>query len=51
VIALEVLIVLIHTLRLHFYEWFSKFYQGNGTEFKAFKQNFVYTEVVLKGES
>ena len=50
VIALEGLIVFIHTLRLHFYEWFSKFYQGNGTEFKAFKQNFVYTEVVFKGE-
>jgi V/A-type H+-transporting ATPase subunit I len=47
VIALEGLIVFIHTLRLHFYEWFSKFYQGNGTEFKAFMQNFVYTEVVL----
>ena len=51
VIALEGLIVFIHTLRLHFYEWFSKLYQGNGTEFKAFKQNFVYTEVVLKEES
>jgi V/A-type H+-transporting ATPase subunit I len=46
VLALEGLIVFIHTLRLHFYEWFSKFYQGNGTEFKAFKQNYVYTEVV-----
>jgi V/A-type H+-transporting ATPase subunit I len=48
VIALEGLVVFIHTLRLHFYEWFSKFYQGNGTEFKAFKQNSVYTEVVLE---
>jgi V/A-type H+-transporting ATPase subunit I len=47
VIALEGLIVFIHTLRLHFYEWFSKFYQGNGTEFKPFKQNFIYTEIVL----
>ena len=47
VLALEGLIVFIHTLRLHFYEWFSKFYQGTGTEFKAFKQNFVYTEVIL----
>ncbi|MGD0450028.1 MAG: V-type ATPase 116kDa subunit family protein [Candidatus Bathyarchaeia archaeon] len=46
VLALEGLIVFIHTIRLHFYEWFSKFYQGNGTEFKAFKQNYVYTEVV-----
>ncbi len=50
VIALEGLIVFIHSLRLHFYEWFSKFYQDSGTEFKAFKQNFIYTEVVLKGK-
>ncbi len=47
VLALEGLIVFIHTLRLHFYEWFSKFYQGNGTEFKAFRQNSVFTEVIL----
>ena len=51
VIGLEGLIVFIHTLRLHFYEWFSKFYLDSGTEFKAFKQNFFYTEVVLKEES
>jgi V/A-type H+-transporting ATPase subunit I len=50
VIALEGLIVFIHTLRLHFYEWFSKFYQGTGTEFSPFKQNFVYTEVMFKGK-
>ena len=48
VIALEGLIVFIHTMRLHFYEWFSKFYEGTGVEFAPFKQNFVYTEVILK---
>jgi V/A-type H+-transporting ATPase subunit I len=48
VIALEGLIVFIHALRLHFYEWFSKFYQGTGTPFSPFKQKFVYTEVVLQ---
>ena len=48
VLALEGLIVFIHTLRLHFYEWFSKFYAGSGTEFTPFKQNRVYTEVVLE---
>ena len=48
VIALEGLIVFIHTMRLHFYEWFSKFYEGTGVEFSPFKQNFVYTEVSLK---
>jgi V/A-type H+-transporting ATPase subunit I len=51
VIALEGLIVFIHTLRLHFYEWFTKFYQGTGTEFSPFKQNFVHTEVVFKGKA
>jgi V/A-type H+-transporting ATPase subunit I len=48
VIALEGLIVFIHTMRLHFYEWFSKFYEGTGLEFAPFKQNFVHTEVTLK---
>jgi V/A-type H+-transporting ATPase subunit I len=50
VIAFEGLIVFIHTLRLHFYEWFSKFYAGSGTEFHPFKQNFVYTDVNIQGE-
>ena len=48
VIALEGLIVFIHTMRLHFYEWFSKFYEGTGVEFAPFKQNFVHTEITLK---
>ncbi len=47
VIALEGLIVFIHDMRLHFYEWFSKFYQGTGTEFTPFRQNFIYTKVTL----
>ena len=47
VLALEGLIVFIHTMRLHFYEWFSKFYLGTGTPFAPFKQKFVYTEVEL----
>jgi V/A-type H+-transporting ATPase subunit I len=47
VLALEGLIVFIHTLRLHFYEWFSKFYAGTGTQFSPFKQKFIYTKVVL----
>ncbi len=47
VVALEGLIVFIHSLRLHFYEWFSKFYGGNGTPFSPFKQKFIYTELKL----
>jgi Archaeal/vacuolar-type H+-ATPase subunit I len=48
VLALEGLIVFIHTLRLHFYEWFSKFYAGAGTEFKPFKQTYSHTTLALK---
>ena len=48
VIALEGLIVFIHTLRLHFYEWFSKFYKGTGSEFNPFKQKFIHTDVVFE---
>ena len=48
VLALEGLIVFIHTLRLHFYEWFSKFYAGSGVEFHPFKQSFIHTKLTLK---
>jgi len=47
VIGFEGLIVFIHSLRLHFYEWFSKFYQGNGTEFVPFRQSRVYTKLIF----
>ncbi len=33
VAALEAIIALAHSLRLHFYEWFSKFYSGRGIPF------------------
>ena len=47
VMAFEGLIVFIHTLRLHFYEWFSKFYQGTGVKFSPFRQSYVYTKIVF----
>jgi len=37
VILLEGLIVFAQSLRLHFYEWFSKFYSGSGVRFSPFK--------------
>jgi V/A-type H+-transporting ATPase subunit I len=33
VIALEGILAFAHSLRLHFYEWFSKFYAGGGIPF------------------
>jgi V/A-type H+-transporting ATPase subunit I len=48
VMAFEGLIVFIHTLRLHFYEWFSKFYLGTGVVFNPFKQSYRYTKLIFK---
>jgi V/A-type H+-transporting ATPase subunit I len=48
VLAFEGLIVFIHTLRLHFYEWFSKFYRGTGVAFSPFKQSYKYTKIIFK---
>jgi V/A-type H+-transporting ATPase subunit I len=50
VLALEGLIVFIHTLRLHFYEWFSKFYLGTGTVFAPFKKKRTYTDIIFEKE-
>jgi len=43
VILFEVLIVTIQVLRLHFYEWFTKFFEGGGIEFTPFKSSRTYT--------
>jgi len=47
VVAFEGLIVFIHTLRLHFYEWFSKFYEGTGIPFQPFKFRREFTEIIF----
>ncbi|MEA1957400.1 MAG: V-type ATPase 116kDa subunit family protein, partial [Euryarchaeota archaeon] len=43
VIILEAIMAGIHTIRLHFYEWFTKFYEGGGVEFSPFKFRRTYT--------
>ncbi|MFH0860134.1 MAG: V-type ATP synthase subunit I [Candidatus Altiarchaeota archaeon] len=45
ILALEGLVVYIHTLRLHFYEWFTKFYKAGGLEYNPFRINREYTFV------
>ncbi len=45
VIGLEGLIVLIHTIRLHFYEWFTKFYGAEGIKYDPFIVERKYTEL------
>jgi V/A-type H+-transporting ATPase subunit I len=48
VMMLEGLIVYIQDLRLHLYEWFTKFYEGSGTPFKPVLPYARRVEVVWK---
>ena len=48
VMVLEGLLVFIHDLRLHFYEFFSKFYQGSGIEFKSFVISEEYSKIFFE---
>ncbi|MBN2155419.1 MAG: hypothetical protein JW776_05205 [Candidatus Lokiarchaeota archaeon] len=45
VIVLETTIVMIHTLRLHFYEFFSKFFVADGYEFKVIEIEETYSNL------
>ena len=44
VVLLEAIMSGIHAVRLHYYEWFTKFYNGGGIEFSPFKFRRAYTE-------
>ncbi len=47
VILLEGLLAFINALRLHFYEFFFKFYQGTGTEFYPFYLESDFSNIVI----
>jgi V/A-type H+-transporting ATPase subunit I len=48
VMLIEGLIVYIQTIRLHLYEWFPKWYVGEGTEFKKIVPKMLYSNFVWK---
>ncbi len=48
-IGLESIIVFAHTARLHFYEWFSKFYLGDGVTFTPVKASRIRVAVKIGG--
>jgi len=50
VLVLEGLIVFIHTIRLHFYEWFTKFYSSGGIEYTPFRIERRYTQLSDQGK-
>ena len=46
IMLIEGLIVYIQTIRLHLYEWFPKWYKGEGVEFKKLIPKKVYSNLV-----
>jgi V/A-type H+-transporting ATPase subunit I len=50
IMLIEGLIVYIQTIRLHLYEWFPKWYVGEGTDFKKLVPKMLYSNIVWKDE-
>ena len=50
VILLEGLLVFVNSMRLHFYEFFSKFYQGTGADFFPFYLDDEYSIIIFRGD-
>jgi V/A-type H+-transporting ATPase subunit I len=48
IMALEGLIVFIQSLRLHLYEFFTKFFEGNGKPFKSLRPETTYVNIRIK---
>jgi V/A-type H+/Na+-transporting ATPase subunit I len=50
IMLIEGLIVYIQTIRLHLYEWFPKWYAGEGTEFKKIVPKMLYCNLIWKDD-
>jgi V/A-type H+-transporting ATPase subunit I len=48
IMLIEGLIVYIQTIRLHLYEWFPKWYAGEGTEFRKIVPKMLYSNLVWR---
>ncbi|MEK6977612.1 MAG: V-type ATPase 116kDa subunit family protein [Candidatus Hydrothermarchaeota archaeon] len=48
ILVMEMFVSFIQTMRLHYYEWFSKFYKGDGTPFTPFRVIRRYTYLKTK---
>ena len=48
IMMIEGLIVYIQTIRLHLYEWFPKWYVGEGVEFKKIVPKMLYSNLIWK---
>jgi V/A-type H+/Na+-transporting ATPase subunit I len=48
IMMIEGLIVYIQTIRLHLYEWFPKWYVGDGQDFKKIIPKMLYTNLIWK---
>ncbi len=48
IMLIEGLIVYIQTIRLHLYEWFPKWYAGEGTEFRKIVPRMLYSNLVWR---
>ena len=50
IMLIEGLIVYIQTIRLHLYEWFPKWYRGEGVGFNKLIPNMLYSNLVWSGK-
>lgn len=50
IMMIEGLIVYIQTIRLHLYEWFPKWYHGEGMQFRKILPKMIYSSIIWKNK-